>query len=66
MIIGGGDTGADCLGTAIRQGAATIHQFEILPRPPDARADVDAVADVPDDLPGRRPRTKRAASACTR
>ena len=37
VIIGGGDTGADCLGTAIRQGAATIHQFEILPRPPDDR-----------------------------
>jgi glutamate synthase (NADPH/NADH) small chain len=37
VIIGGGDTGADCLGTAIRQGAASIHQFEILPRPPDAR-----------------------------
>jgi glutamate synthase (NADPH/NADH) small chain len=39
VIIGGGDTGADCLGTAIRQGAATIHQFEILPRPPDARVE---------------------------
>jgi glutamate synthase (NADPH/NADH) small chain len=39
VIIGGGDTGADCLGTAIRQGAATIHQFEIMPRPPDARVD---------------------------
>ncbi|HUI49217.1 MAG TPA: glutamate synthase subunit beta [Acidimicrobiia bacterium] len=39
VIIGGGDTGADCLGTAIRQGAADIHQFEILPRPPDERVD---------------------------
>ena len=39
VIIGGGDTGADCLGTAHRQGAATIHQFEILPRPPDERTD---------------------------
>jgi glutamate synthase (NADPH) small chain len=38
VIIGGGDTGADCLGTAHRQGAASIHQFEILPRPPDGRA----------------------------
>jgi glutamate synthase (NADPH/NADH) small chain len=37
VIIGGGDTGADCLGTAHRQGAASVHQFEILPRPPDAR-----------------------------
>jgi glutamate synthase (NADPH/NADH) small chain len=38
VIIGGGDTGADCLGTAHRQGAASIHQFELLPRPPDERA----------------------------
>jgi glutamate synthase (NADPH/NADH) small chain len=37
VIIGGGDTGADCLGTAIRQGAASVHQFEILPRPPEER-----------------------------
>ena len=37
VIIGGGDTGADCLGTAHRQGAASIHQFEITPRPPDER-----------------------------
>ena len=40
VIIGGGDTGADCLGTAHRQGAAEIHQFEIMARPPDTRADV--------------------------
>ena len=39
VIIGGGDTGADCLGTAHRQGAASVHQFELLPRPPDARAE---------------------------
>ena len=39
MIIGGGDTGADCLGTAHRQGAASITQLEIMPRPPDDRAD---------------------------
>ncbi|MGH9093450.1 MAG: glutamate synthase subunit beta, partial [Acidimicrobiales bacterium] len=37
VIIGGGDTGADCLGTAHRQGAESIHQFEIMPRPPDQR-----------------------------
>ena len=39
IIIGGGDTGADCLGTSHRQGAASIHQFEIMPRPPETRAD---------------------------
>ena len=38
VIIGGGDTGADCLGTAHRQGAASVTQLEILARPPDARA----------------------------
>jgi glutamate synthase (NADPH/NADH) small chain len=37
-IIGGGDTGADCLGTAHRQGALTVYQLEILPRPPEHRA----------------------------
>jgi glutamate synthase (NADPH/NADH) small chain len=39
VIIGGGDTGADCLGTAHRQGAASISQFEIMPKPPQARPD---------------------------
>ncbi|MEO1064168.1 MAG: glutamate synthase subunit beta [Actinomycetota bacterium] len=39
LIIGGGDTGADCLGTSHRQGAVSVHQFEIMPRPPDERAD---------------------------
>jgi glutamate synthase (NADPH/NADH) small chain len=38
IIIGGGDTGADCLGTVNRQGAVKVHQLEIMPRPPDARA----------------------------
>ena len=38
IIIGGGDTGADCLGTAHRQGALSVHQFELLPKPPKERA----------------------------
>ena len=38
VIIGGGDTGADCLGTAHRQGARSVHQFELLPQPPASRA----------------------------
>ncbi len=38
VIIGGGDTGADCLGTAHRQGAASVTQLEIMPRPPEERA----------------------------
>jgi glutamate synthase (NADPH/NADH) small chain len=39
VIIGGGDTGADCLGTAHRQGAASVHQLELLSRPPEERAE---------------------------
>ena len=38
VIIGGGDTGADCLGTSHRQGAAHITQFELMPKPPDERS----------------------------
>src|SRR5690348_16887003 len=41
VIIGGGDTGADCLGTAHRQGAASVTQLEIMPRPPQERPDVN-------------------------
>ena len=37
VIIGGGDTGADCLGTSHRHGATSVHQFEIMPRPADER-----------------------------
>jgi len=37
VVIGGGDTGSDCVGTARRQGAREIHQLEILPKPPDTR-----------------------------
>jgi len=38
IIIGGGDTGADCLGTSHRQGARSVTQFELLPKPPDERS----------------------------
>ena len=37
IVIGGGDTGSDCVGTANRQGAASVTQFELLPVPPDER-----------------------------
>lgn len=39
VVLGGGDTGADCLGTAIRQGAASVTQLEIMPRPTEERPD---------------------------
>ncbi len=41
VIIGGGDTGADCLGTAHRQGALSVTQLEIMPAPPDRRAETN-------------------------
>ncbi len=39
LVIGGGDTGSDCVGTSQRQGAKNIYQVEILPRPPESRAE---------------------------
>ena len=55
VIIGGGDTGADCLGTANRQGAKSVHQLEIMPKPPNTR---------PEDNPWPEwPRIYRVASA---
>ena len=41
IILGGGDTGADCLGTALRQGCKSVKQFELLPRPPKERQEAD-------------------------
>jgi len=38
LVIGGGDTGSDCVGTAVRQGAASVRQIEIMPRPPEKRS----------------------------
>jgi len=38
LVIGGGDTGSDCVGTAIRQGAASVAQIEIMPKPPEERS----------------------------
>ncbi|NUT47354.1 MAG: glutamate synthase subunit beta [Saccharothrix sp.] len=41
VVIGGGDTGADCVGTAHRQGALSVTQLEIMPRPPEKRAEAN-------------------------
>lgn len=55
VVVGGGDTGSDCVGTAIRQGAASVTQLEILPKPPDQR---------PDDTPWPMwPRIMRTSSS---
>jgi len=40
-ILGGGDTGSDCLGTSHRQGASQVHQLELLPEPPEERGEND-------------------------
>ena len=73
IIIGGGDTGADCLGTAHRQGARAVRQLELLPRPPDARASDQPVAAVAEHLPRldgargrRRPALRRRHAAIRR
>jgi glutamate synthase (NADPH/NADH) small chain len=50
VVLGGGDTGSDCLGTAIRQGAASICQFEIMPKPPAARTEKMPWPDWPNIL----------------
>lgn len=39
VVLGGGDTGSDCVGTSNRHGAESVHQFELMPRPPDERTD---------------------------
>lgn len=55
VVIGGGDTGSDCIGTAKRQGARQIYQLEILPKPPETR---------PQDTPWPMwPRTMRTSSS---
>jgi glutamate synthase (NADPH/NADH) small chain len=41
IILGGGDTGSDCLGTALRQGAASVRQIELMPQPPETRPETN-------------------------
>ncbi|MDR2076629.1 MAG: glutamate synthase subunit beta [Desulfovibrio sp.] len=55
LVIGGGDTGADCVGTAWRQGAVSVRQVEIMPRPPETRS--------PDNPWPEWPRILRASSS---
>ena len=50
VVIGGGDTGSDCIGTANRQGAAKVTQLELLPMPPGERPDKYPLAPVPDNF----------------
>lgn len=41
IILGGGDTGSDCLGTSLRQGARSVRQIELMPRPPEDRGEIN-------------------------
>ncbi|MFO0548721.1 MAG: hypothetical protein U0271_10055 [Polyangiaceae bacterium] len=59
MILGGGDTGADCLGTAHRQGARAASQIEIMPRPPGERR----ASENPWPVAARAPNLRRARRA---
>ena len=62
LVIGGGDTGTDCVGTAIRQGARSVRQLELLARPPSERAPRQPVARVAEGLQaGLRPGGGRGA-----
>ncbi len=50
MVIGGGDTGSDCIGTSARQGAASITQIEIMPKPPEKENKAMVWPDWPNKL----------------
>jgi len=47
VIIGGGDTGTDCVGTALRQGCKSVHQMEIMPKPPEDRTEQNPWPEYP-------------------
>ena len=64
VILGGGDTGADCLGTAHRQGAELVSQFELLPEPPKERVGTTLGPNGP-TFSGYREPTRRAESETT-
>ena len=66
IIIGGGDTGADCLGTAHRQGARSVHQLELMPHAAGGAARRTIRGRSGRRSSASRPRTKKAASGSTR
>jgi glutamate synthase (NADPH/NADH) small chain len=65
IILGGGDTGADRLGTSIRQGAASVTQLEIMPRPSDERPSSQPWPTYPMSLSSIRCARRSRAIACT-
>ena len=65
VVIGGGDTGADCIGTAHRQGARSVTSLEIMPQPRGDPAGRPAVADLPDPSTASPRPTRRVVSGST-
>lgn len=63
VVVGGGDTGADCVGTSRRQGAADICQVELLPKPPEERGP-DSPWPAWPQICAPAARTRRAVAAC--
>lgn len=63
VIIGGGDTGADCLGTANRHGAASVHQLEIMPKLPAGRSEDNPGLSGPESTGSHLP-MKKVWSEC--
>ena len=53
MVIGGGDTGNDCVGTAIRLGASSVVQLEMMPKAPDTESSKQSMAGVAESLQDR-------------
>ncbi len=49
VVLGGGDTGSDCIGTAIRQGAKSVTNFELMPQPPEKGEQIAHVAQLADE-----------------
>jgi len=63
IVIGGGDTGSDCVGTSNRHGAASVTQFELLPMPPVQEEQAPHLAVLADQAAHERRATRKAASA---
>lgn len=62
IVIGGGDTGNDCIGTAMRHGAKSVTNFELLPKPPAARGRDNPWPQWPRYVVGLLPRCKDSCS----
>jgi glutamate synthase (NADPH/NADH) small chain len=62
VVIGGGDTGSDCVGTSNRQGARSVKQFEVMVQPPEQRTATYAMANLPNGDKRPPARTRKVLS----